>query len=109
MWIIVKERTQEIGVRRAIGAKPRDIIMQILSESIVLTTVAGIAGICFAVIVLHIVAIMTTEDGNTPGFQLTFMNAMSILVVFLTLGSAAGIVPAIKAMRIKPIEALNDK
>lgn len=109
MWIIVKERTQEIGVRRAIGAKPHDIIMQILSESIVLTTVAGIAGICFAVIVLHIVAIMTTEDGNTPGFQLTFMNAMTILVVFLTLGSAAGIVPAIKAMRIKPIEALNDK
>ncbi len=109
MWIIVKERTQEIGVRRAIGAKPRDIIMQILSESIVLTTIAGIAGICFAVIVLHVVAIFTTEDGNTPGFQLAFMHAISILAAFLVLGSAAGIIPAIKAMRIKPIEALNDK
>lgn len=109
MWIIVKERTQEIGVRRAIGAKPRDIIMQILSESIVLTTVAGIAGICFAVIILFAVAQATTEDGVTPGFQLTFTHAVTILFVFLTLGSAAGVVPAIKAMRIKPIEALNDK
>ena len=109
MWIIVKERTQEIGVRRAIGAKPRDIITQILSESIVLTTVAGIAGICFAVAVLYAVAQATTENGDTPGFQLTFMHAITILTVFLTLGSAAGIIPAIKAMRIKPIEALNDK
>lgn len=109
MWIIVKERTQEIGVRRAIGAKPRDIIMQILSESIVLTTVAGIAGICFAVIILFVVAQATTSEGVTPGFQLSFSHAVTILAVFLTLGSAAGIIPAIKAMRIKPIEALNDK
>lgn len=52
MWIIVRERTHEIGIRRAIGAKPRDIIIQILSESMVLTTIAGIAGICFAVLIL---------------------------------------------------------
>lgn len=109
MWIIVKERTQEIGIRRAIGAKPRDIIMQILSESVVLTTVAGIAGICFAVLVLMGVAQATTRDGNTPGFQLTFTHAAIILAVFLVLGTAAGIIPALKAMRIKPIEALNDK
>lgn len=109
MWIIVKERTQEIGIRRALGAKPRDIIVQILSESVVLTTIAGIAGICMAVIILSAVAKSTTLNGDVPGFQLSFTHAMIILVTFLTLGTAAGIIPAVKAMRIKPIEALNDK
>jgi len=109
MWIIVKERTQEIGVRRALGAKPRDIIAQILSESVVLTTIAGIAGICLAVIILSAVASGTTVNGDVPRFQLSFTHAMIILVTFLTLGTAAGIIPAVKAMRIKPIEALNDK
>lgn len=110
MWIIVKERTQEIGIRRAIGAKPRDIIMQILSESVVLTIVAGTAGICFAVLILSAVAHGSADEtGEMARFQLTFMNAIYILILFLSLGTAAGIIPAIKAMRIKPIEALNDK
>lgn len=109
MWIIVKERTQEIGIRRAIGARPRDIITQILSEAVVLTTVAGVGGICFAVIVLTVAAKLTAgADGTDAGFQLAFSSAGGILVVFLVLGTAAGIIPAIKAMRIKPIEALND-
>lgn len=55
MWVIVKERTQEIGIRRAIGAKPRDIIVQILSEGMALTVIAGVAGICFAAGVLYVV------------------------------------------------------
>lgn len=105
MWIIVKERTQEIGIRRAIGAKPRDIIMQVLFESIVLTIVAGTAGICFAVLVLVGVAIGTEENG----FQLMFSHAVTIMALFLVLGTAAGTIPALKAMNIKPIEALNDK
>lgn len=110
MWIIVKERTQEIGIRRAIGAKPRDIIMQVLSESIVLTVIAGIAGICFASGILAIAEMITPPINEEPlPFQLTFYSAIIILVVFLTLGTAAGTIPAIKAMRIKPIEALNDK
>lgn len=109
MWIIVKERTQEIGIRRALGAKPRDIIVQILSESVVLTTIAGIAGICFAVLVLSVVADQTTVGDDVPRFQLSFTHAMIILATFLTLGTAAGIIPALKAMHIKPIEALNDK
>ncbi len=105
MWIIVKERTQEIGIRRAIGAKPRDIIIQVLSESVVLTIVAGTAGICFAVLVLTVVALVTEEES----FQLMFRHAVTILALFLVLGTAAGIIPALKAMNIKPIEALNDK
>ena len=55
MMITVKERTTEIGIRRAIGARPDDILQQILLESMVLTTLAGMAGISFAVFLLNIV------------------------------------------------------
>lgn len=110
MWIIVKERTQEIGIRRAIGAKPSDIITQILSESMVLTTIAGIAGICFATLVLSVADHITYDPRlGSAHFQLPFLHALAILITFLILGTAAGIIPAIKAMRIKPIEAMNDK
>lgn len=109
MWVIVKERTQEIGVRRAIGAKPRDIIVQILSEGVVLTAVAGVAGICFAVTVLAIFEFITVGTTDMSVFQLSFSKAMGILITFLVLGTLAGVIPALKAMRIKPIEAMNDK
>jgi putative ABC transport system permease protein len=105
MWVIVKERTQEIGIRRAIGAKPRDITIQILSESVALTFIAGLLGISFAVGVLYIVESLL-EAG---AFQLGFAQALVITMAFVILGTAAGIIPAIKAMRIKPIEAINDK
>jgi putative ABC transport system permease protein len=104
MWVIVKERTQEIGIRRALGAKPRDIIIQILSESVVLTIVAGLAGICFAVIVLAIAQYVTEAT-----FQLKFIHAIIIMMTFIVLGTLAGLIPAYKAMKIKPIEAINDK
>lgn len=109
MWIIVRERTHEIGIRRAIGAKPRDIIIQILSESMVLTSIAGIAGICLAIIILAGAEHAFADEQGKIAFQLTFNQAIYILVTFLVLGTAAGLIPAIKAMKIKPIEALNDK
>ena len=110
MWIIVKERTQEIGIRRAIGAKPRDIIVQILSEGVVLTSIAGLAGVCFATLVLALVDNLTADPVlGSAGFTLTFSQAIGIVLTFLVLGTAAGTLPAIKAMRIKPIEAMRDK
>ena len=109
MWVIVKERTQEIGIRRAIGAKPSDIITQVLSEGVALTAVAGIAGITFATIVLKIVEIITTDEKGTPEFMLSFNGAMEIVIIFMILGIAAGFIPAVKAMKIKPIEAMNSK
>ncbi len=109
MWVIVKERTQEIGIRRAIGAKPRDIIVQILSEGVVMTIVAGIAGICFATLVLAVAQHLTANEISVPRFQLAFSEAMTIMATFVILGTAAGLIPSIKAMRIKPIEAMNDK
>ncbi len=110
MWIIVRERTHEIGIRRAIGAKPSSIIIQILSESMVLTTIAGIAGIVVGTVALFFVDQGTTDPiTGSAGFILTFRNAMTVLVLFMVLGTAAGVIPALKAMRIKPIEAINDK
>lgn len=104
MWVIVKERTSEIGIRRAIGAKPADIVVQIMSEGITLTAIAGTAGIVFAAAVL---AVADTISGVR--FQISFGTAVAIFAVFLLLGIAASIVPSLKAMKIKPIEAINDK
>lgn len=110
MWIIVKERTQEIGIRRAIGAKPRDIIVQILSECVVLTSIAGFAGVCFATLVLALVDSQTADPvRGAAGFTLTFSQAGGIVFTFLVLGTIAGTLPAVKAMRIKPVEAMRDK
>lgn len=104
MWVIVKERTTEIGIRRAIGAKPRDIVTQILSEGLALTSVAGVAGITFATTVLAVATKATDTD-----FQMTFGQAVGIVSIFMFLGMAASIIPSLKAMKIKPIEAINDK
>lgn len=109
MWVIVKERTQEFGIRRAIGAKPLDVTTQILSEGVTLTAIAGMAGITLACIVLGVAAYLTTNETSTPRFQMTLWQAGVIIGVFIILGTLAGLIPAIKAMRIKPIEALNDK
>ena len=110
MWIIVKERTQEIGIRRAIGAKPRDIIIQVLSEGVVLTAIAGTAGIVFATIVLYIVDFATFDPlTGSAHFMLRFNHAVGIMFIFLVLGTCAGLIPSIKAMKIKPIEAIRDK
>ena len=110
MWIIVKERTQEIGIRRAIGAKPRDIIIQVLSEGIALTAVAGLAGIVFATLVLYIIEKISYDPvTGSAHFMLRFDHAVIIMFVFLILGSLAGLIPSLKAMKIKPIEAMRDK
>lgn len=111
MWVIVKERTQEIGIRRAIGAKPADIIVQVLCEGTVLTLISGLAGLSFAAIVLGIMQHISNPEDTilVAQFQMSFMAAVCILGVFLILGILAGLIPSIKAMRIKPIEALNSK
>lgn len=110
MWIVVKERTHEFGIRRAIGATPTDITVQVLSESIALTLVAGTAGVCFAAWVLGVADTMTDDPAlGRAGFELPFGTALAIVGAFFVLGSLAGTLPAVKAMRIKPIEAINDK
>ncbi|HJA86240.1 MAG TPA: ABC transporter permease [Candidatus Bacteroides avicola] len=110
MMVTVKERTTEIGIRRAIGARPRDILQQILSESIVLTTVAGMAGISFGVFVLNVLE----KAANPPGvvethYQVGFGMAIGTCLLVVALGMLAGLAPAYRAMAIKPIEAIRDE
>lgn len=110
MMVTVRERTTEIGIRRAIGATPRVILSQIIAESIVLTAVAGMSGILFAVMILQMLEVGTTTDGIVAGhFQIGFWPALGALVGLSVLGVLAGLAPALRAMSIKPVDAMRDE
>jgi putative ABC transport system permease protein len=109
MMVTVKERTSEIGIRRAIGARPRDILEQIIAESITLTTVAGMFGISFAVFVLNLVDGAMGDDASDVRFQVSFGMAIMTLLIIIVLGVLAGLAPAYRAMAIKPIEAIREE
>ena len=109
MMVTVKERTTEIGIRRAIGAKPNDILQQILSESMVLTILAGIVGIAFAVFLLNVVEVGASEPDAPAHFLISFWEAVGACVLLLVLGLLAGLAPAYRAMSIKPIDAIRDE
>jgi len=109
MMVTVKERTVEIGIRRAIGAKPNDILNQILSESMVLTTIAGLAGISFGVLILQAVETGTAHTDTPAHFQISFWMAIGACIILMILGMLAGLAPAYRAMAIKPIEAIRDE
>ena len=109
MMVTVKERTTEIGIRRAIGAKPNDILQQILSESMVLTILAGIVGIAFAVFLLNVVEVGVSEPDAPAHFLISFWEAVGACVLLLVLGLLAGLAPAYRAMSIKPIDAIRDE
>jgi len=110
MLVTVRERTREIGIRRALGATPRNIIMQILSESIVLTLIAGVAGMMFGVGLLALVG-MALESGDQffRDPQISFSVAVGALFILLVIGTLAGFIPANRAMSIKPIEAIREE
>ena len=109
MMVTVKERTAEIGIRRAIGARPRDILQQILSESLVLTTLAGMCGISFAVLVLQAAETVLQATGEEACFQVSFGLAVGTCLLLMALGVLAGLAPAYRAMAIKPIDAIRDE
>lgn len=109
MMITVRERTSEIGIRRAIGARPKDIVQQILLESLVITIVAGLLGISFSVLVLSILELATSGDGVSSRFVISFAEALSAGALLTVLGLLAGLAPAIRAMSIKPIDAIRDE
>ena len=110
MMVTVKERTTEIGIRRAIGATPKMILSQIISESIVLTLVAGMSGILFGVMILQMLELANTEDGILKAhFQVSFWTAIFCAFVVSSLGVLAGLAPAARAMSIKPVDAMRDE
>jgi putative ABC transport system permease protein len=108
MLIIVKERTKEIGIRKAIGAQPISIIGMILHESIFVTAIAGFLGLFFSLIVLELVGpLIETDYIRNP--TVDFSVALSTVVILVIAGALAGFVPAYRASSIKPIEALRDE
>ena len=110
MLVTVKERTTEIGIRRAIGATPRMILSQIIAESLVLTAVAGMSGILFSVLVLQMLEMGNTTDGVVEThFQIGFWTAIGAALLLSVLGVMAGLAPALRAMAVKPVDAMRDE
>ena len=111
MIIVVRERTREIGIRKAVGAKPSSVVGMILQESVFITTVAGYLGLFLGVVLLEGINHALVALGadlrffNRPEIDLRV--ALSALLVLILAGALAGLVPALKAARVKPAEALK--
>lgn len=110
MLVTVRERTREIGIRRAIGATPNNIMGQILSESVILTLLAGTTGLMSGVGILSLVGkILENSDGFFKDPQISFTVAVGALAVLVVIGAFAGFLPANRAMKIKAIEAIREE
>ena len=108
MLIVVKERTKEIGIRKALGAKPFSIIAMILHEAVFITAIAGFAGLIFSMGLLEIVGPNVEVDYVVnPSVNLNI--ALTMVIILIIAGSLAGFFPAWRAARIKPIIALRDE
>jgi len=108
MLVIVKERTNEIGVRKALGATPWSIVSQVLLESLFLASLAGFLGVIFGVWLLELVSTFVEgQDGSFRNPGVDFQIVLTALVILIISGSMAGLLPAMRAARIKPIEALR--
>lgn len=114
MLVTVRERTKEIGIRRALGAYPRSILMQIMSESLILTLLAGFAGLFMGVGLLYVIDILmqNMSHGEQMFFaspQISFATAVSASFVLIVTGLLAGCLPAWRALQIKAIDAIREE
>jgi len=109
MLIVVKERTNEIGVRRALGATPWQIRGQILFESVFLTIISGMTGIAFATGVLAVINAFLPKTSDMPfaNPSVDLPTVIIALVILIVSGLLAGFIPAQNAIRVKPVDALR--
>ena len=108
MFVSVKERTHEIGIRRAIGAKPKSILIQIIAESVAITTLFGYIGIVTGTLATEIINRLLKDSGiGNASVSLTI--AVEVTLVLIFAGVFAGFFPALKALKVKPVEALRDE
>lgn len=113
MFVSVRERTHEIGIRRAIGAKRRNILTQVILESVSITTIFGYIGVVMGMIVMQVIGhFFGSEAGGhsplgNPTVDLSI--ALKVTVVLIIAGALAGLFPALKATKVKPVEALRDE
>ncbi|MFT4660950.1 MAG: putative ABC transport system permease protein [Patiriisocius sp.] len=108
MTIVVKERTKEIGVRKALGARPRSIVLMIVQEAVLMTTVSGLVGFLFGVGILNVIS----DNVDHEFFQnpsVNFRLSLLAIIILVVAGTISGMIPALKAAKIKPVEALKDE
>ena len=109
MVFVVKERTKEIGIRKAIGASPKSIIAMILQESIFITIISGYSGLLTAFLILNLIGDSLMEKYFISAPYIDTSDAVWATIILIFFGALAGYLPARKAARIKPIIALRDK
>ena len=113
MLVIIKERTQEIGIQRAIGATPGKIITHIVAESVFLTVLAGYIGLALGVGLLELLNMALQSGAEDEMFfknpEISFQMAWAALAVLVVSGIFAGLIPARRAVSIKPIDAIRDE
>lgn len=106
MLIIVKERTKEIGIRKALGASPFSIVSMVLQEAVFITVIAGFTGLILGLLVWEFVGPMVEADFFTKP-EVDFNVALTTLILLIVAGAFAGFVPAYRAAKIRPIVALR--
>ncbi|MCC8146787.1 MAG: ABC transporter permease [Bacteroidales bacterium] len=112
MMVTVKERTKEIGIRRALGAKPFTIVSQIMSESLLLTLMAGMLGLCLGVMVLNIADVYWLQEAENMFISnpsVSFNTAVISSVILFVCGLTAGGIPTMRALHIKAIDAIREE
>ena len=110
MLITIKERTRELGVRRALGATPANIVVQIMVETLTLTVLAGLTGGVLGVFALQSLDTYLVHSENNGIFRhphVTLDVLVTALAIMTVLGACAGVLPALRALRIQPVEALR--
>ena len=109
MFVSVRERVHEIGIRRAIGAKPKNIIIQILAESVVITALFGYIGIVLGMALLELLKPILEDQAGFSNPTVDISIAIQVTVALVVAGAVAGLFPALKATKVKPVEALRDE
>lgn len=109
MMIVVKERTREIGIRKALGATPLSVVSLIIMEAIFITSIAGYLGLVAGVFTLEAASNAIEDPGIFQNPEVDLQTAIIATLVLIVSGTLAGLIPAIKAASISPIEALRDE
>lgn len=109
MMIVVKERTKEIGVRKALGATPFSIVMLIIQESVFITSIAGYVGLILGIGLVEVIQQAGLEGDFFKNPEVDLKIALFAVLLIITAGALAGLFPALRAARVEPIVALREE
>ena len=108
MLVSVRERTKEFGIRKAIGAPPKTILLTVVGESLLITALFGYIGMLFGMVIVELLNAFVPQGNfpfRNPAVDMFAISAATTILIIV--GVVAGTIPAVKAMKIKPIEAMN--